>query len=77
MENKSEGFDRANGQGQNHDTVGNVANVDNDALKQNAGDEDKANEKTTEVPYNDTPELENPQPQNSSNKGQGPAGEDL
>ena len=77
MENKSEGFDRANGQGQNHDTVGNVANVDNDALKQNAGDEDKATEKTTEVPYNDTPELENPQPQNSSNKGQGPAGEDL
>jgi hypothetical protein len=34
MENKPEGFDRANGQGQNHDITGNVANVDNDTLKQ-------------------------------------------
>ncbi|AMR33161.1 hypothetical protein A0256_17930 [Mucilaginibacter sp. PAMC 26640] len=77
MENKPEGFDRANGQGQNHDTAGNVANVGNDMLKQNTDDKDKAKEIPTVTPDNDTPELENPKPQSASNKGQGPAGENL
>lgn len=77
MENKPEGFDRANGQGQNHDTTGNVANVDNDTLKQNTDDQDKAQEIPTVTPDNDNEELENPQPQDASNKGQGPSGENL
>ena len=77
MENKPEGFDRANGQGQNHDTQGNVANVGNDTLKQETDNKDLAKEVPTVVPENDTPELENPTDQSASNKGQGPAGENL
>jgi|GEM_PF-2744974 len=82
MENKPEGFDRANGQGQNHDTTGNVANVGNDTLKQNTDDKDKAKEIPTvtpenDTPDNDTPELESREPQKASNKGQGPSGENL
>lgn len=77
MENTPEKFDRANGQGQNHDIEGNVANVDNDSLKQNTDDKDKAKEIPTVTPDNDSPELEHPEPQNASNKGQGPSGENL
>lgn len=83
MENKPEGFDRANGQGKNHDITGNVANVGNDMLKKDVNDKDLAKKVPTVTPEsianipNDTPELENPTAQTSSNKGQGPAGEDL
>ena len=86
MENKPEGFDRANGQGQNHDTAGNVANVGNDTLKQDTDNKDLAKEIPTVTPENDnegvdvdndTPELENPTEQSASNKGQGPSGENL
>ncbi|OOQ59583.1 hypothetical protein [Mucilaginibacter pedocola] len=77
MESVAEKYDRANGQGKNHDGAGNVANVGNDTLKQNINDPDKAKEIPTVVPFNDNPELEDPQPQNASNKGQGPAGENL
>ena len=83
MENKPEGFDRANGQGQNHDITGNVANIGNDTLKNDVNDKDLAKkiptvtpDTETEIP-NDTPELENPTEQTASNKGQGPAGENL
>jgi len=95
MENKPEGFDRANNQGQNHDTAGNIANVNNDTLKQEDNDlakeiptvtpetvaddvaeEGSESDDEEEIP-NDTPELENPQDQTSSNKGQGPGGENL
>ena len=87
MENKPEGFDRANGQGQNHDTAGNVANVGNETLNQETNnDQDLAKEIPTVTPENDnegidvdndTPELENPTDDSSSNKGQGPEGENL
>lgn len=77
MENKSEGFDRANGQGQNHDITGNVANVGNDTLKQDVNDKDLAEKVPTVTPENDNEELETPQPQDASNKGQGPSGENL
>ncbi|MGY4537197.1 hypothetical protein ACVW0P_001613 [Mucilaginibacter sp. UYNi724] len=77
MENKPEGFDRANGQGQNHDTAGNVANVGNDTLKQEKDNNDLAKEIPTVTPDNDNEELENPSDENPSNKGQGPAGENL
>ncbi|MDB5128409.1 hypothetical protein [Mucilaginibacter sp.] len=77
MENKPEGFDRANGQGQNHDITGNVANVGNDTLKQDVDDKDLAKKVPTVTPENDNEELENPTDQTSSNKGQGPAGENL
>ncbi len=84
MENKPAGFDRANGQGQNHDITGNVANVDNETLKYDVNDKDLAKKIPTVTPEtvaadipNDTPELENPTEQTSSNKGQGPAGENL
>lgn len=80
MENKPEGFDRANGQVKNHDITGNVANVGNDMLKKDVNDKDLAKKIPTVTPEsiaNDTPELENPTEQTSSNKGQGPAGENL
>ncbi|MCQ6957356.1 hypothetical protein [Mucilaginibacter aquariorum] len=80
MENKPEGFDRANGQGQNHDIIGNVANVGNDMLKKDVDDKDLAKKVPTVTPEtipNDNPELETPTDQTSSNKGQGPAGENL
>lgn len=77
METTIEKFDRANNQGKNHDIKGNVANVDNETLRQDGADADKAKEILTVTPDNDNEELENPQPQNSSNKGQGPAGENL
>ena len=77
MESTLEGFDRANGQGKNHDTEGNVANVGNDTLKQNTDDKDLAKKVPTVTPDNDNEELENPTDQNPSNKGQGPAGENL
>jgi hypothetical protein len=85
MENKPEGFDRANGQGQNHDTAGNVANVGNETLNQETNnDQDLAKEIPTVTPENDnegidvdSPELENPTDDSSSNKGQGPEGENL
>ncbi|TWR31588.1 hypothetical protein FPZ43_03700 [Mucilaginibacter pallidiroseus] len=95
MENKPEGFDRANNQGQNLDTAGNIANVNNDTLKQEdndlakeiptvtpetvangVADDGSENNEQEETP-NDTPELENPTNQSSSNKGQGPGGENL
>lgn len=86
MENKPEGFDRANGQGQNHDTAGNVANVGNDALKQDTDNQDLAKEIPTVTPENDnegvdvdsdTQETEAQTGQTASNKGQGPSGENL
>lgn len=77
METTIEKFDRANNQGKNHDIKGNVDNVDNETLKQDGADSDKAKEIPTVTPDNDNEELENPQPQNASNKGQGPAGENL
>ncbi|TSD67098.1 hypothetical protein FFF34_006810 [Inquilinus sp. KBS0705] len=77
MENKPEGFDRANGQGQNHDTEGNIANVNNDTLKQDVNDKDLAEKVPTVVPESETPEEDTSTGENSSNKGQGPAGENL
>ena len=76
METIIEKFDRANNQGKNHDIKGNVANVDNETLKP-AADDEKQKEIPTVTPDNDNEDLENPQPQNASNKGQGPAGENL
>ena len=75
METTIEKFDRANNQGKNHDIKGNVANVDNETLKPET--DDKQLEVPTVTPDNDNEELENPQPENASNKGQGPAGENL
>jgi hypothetical protein len=72
-----EKFDRANNQGKNHDIKGNVANVDNETLKPEDDDSEKQQEIPTVTPDNDNEELENPQPENASNKGQGPAGENL
>ncbi|MBD1394742.1 hypothetical protein [Mucilaginibacter glaciei] len=96
MESTLEGFDRANGQGKNHDIKGNVENAGNDMVKReddNSDNKDLAKEILTVTPEtesadgdespadttppNDTPELENPTDQTASNKGQGPAGEDL
>ena len=86
MENKPEGFDRANGQGQNHDTAGNIANVGNDTLNQDTENKDLAQEIPTVTPENDnegldvdsdTQEAESPTEESASNKGKGPAGENL
>jgi hypothetical protein len=86
MENKPEGFDRANGQGQNHDTAGNVENVGNETLKQDNDDKDLAQEIPTVTPENDnegldvdsdTQEAESATEESASNKGKGPAGENL
>ncbi|MFA6083193.1 hypothetical protein [Mucilaginibacter sp.] len=77
MENTLDGFDRANDQGKNHDIKGNVANAGNDTLKKNTDDKDLAKKIPTVTPENDNGELENPTDQSSSNKGQGPAGENL
>ncbi|MEO7215240.1 hypothetical protein [Mucilaginibacter sp.] len=77
METTIEKFDRANNQGKNHDTKGNIANADNDMVKPETDDTEKQMEIPTVTPDNDNEELENPQPQNASNKGQGPAGENL
>ncbi|MBK0379185.1 hypothetical protein [Mucilaginibacter segetis] len=75
METKQEGFDRANAQGKNHDTEGNIANVGNDQLKQNVSDNDLAKKVPTVTPYDNDEVSE--AGQNSSNKGQGPSGENL
>jgi hypothetical protein len=77
MKTTIEKFDRANNQGRNHDIKGNVANVDNETLKPEDDDSEKQQEIPTVTPDNDNEELENPQPENASNKGQGPAGENL
>jgi hypothetical protein len=77
MESTPDGFDRANEQGKNHDTKGNVENVGNDTLKQNTDDKDLAKKIPTVTPENDNGGLENPTDENSSNKGQGPKGENL
>jgi hypothetical protein len=77
MENTPDGFDRANEQGKNHDTKGNVANVGNDTIKQDKDDKDLAKKIPTVTPENDNGDLENPTDENSSNKGQGPQGENL
>lgn len=77
MENKPEGFDRANGQGQNHDTEGNVANVGNDTLKQETDNPDLAKEVPTVTPGNDNEGGGDASEENASNKGQGPSGENL
>lgn len=77
MESTPDGFDRANEQGKNHDTKGNVANVGNDTLKKNTDDKDLAKKIPTVTPENDNEDLENPTDENSSNKGQGPGGENL
>ncbi|MES2266067.1 MAG: hypothetical protein V4520_04880 [Bacteroidota bacterium] len=79
MENKPEGFDRANGQGQNHDTEGNVANVGNDTLKQQTDNPDLAKEVPTVTPDNDNEQAESAgeDAADASNKGQGPSGENL
>jgi hypothetical protein len=95
MENTQGGFDRANGQGQNHDTQGNIENVNNDTLGENTGTDDlsKGSEPNvqdnpddtrveTVVPDNDSgdpgPSTEQGSTdENSSNKGQGPAVENL
>ena len=88
MENKPEGFDRANGQGLNHDTAGNVANVDNDTLKRDDDDDNKdlAKEIPTVTPENDNEGVDvdddaqqpaQSEGQTASNKGQGPSGENL
>lgn len=53
MESTLDGFDRANEQGKNHDTKGNVANVGNDTLKQNTDDKDLAKKIPTVTPEND------------------------
>ncbi|MFD0765377.1 hypothetical protein ACFQZI_10980 [Mucilaginibacter lutimaris] len=77
MENKPEGFDRANGQGQNHDTEGNVANVGNDTLKQQTDNPDLAKEVPTVTPENDNEGGGDTAEDDTSNKGQGPSGENL
>ena len=78
MENKPEGFDRANGQGKNHDTEGNIANLNNETLNENTGDDTElAQEIDTVTPDNDNEDLVNPTDKTTSNKGQGPAGENL
>jgi hypothetical protein len=90
MENKPEGFDRANGQGQNHDTQGNVDNVNNESVRTNTdadelykGGEPNVQDKPddtrveTVVPDNDSGDPGPSSEQNSSNKGQGPSGENL
>ncbi|RFZ85294.1 hypothetical protein DYU05_06775 [Mucilaginibacter terrenus] len=86
MENKPEGFDRANGQGQNHDTAGNVANADNNTLGQNTGT-NEAPEVETVTPDNDAESIAKSNDGSSSsddngggdssNKGKGPSGENL
>jgi hypothetical protein len=89
MENKPEGFDRANGQGQNHDTQGNIENVNNETIRtdtdadesQKGGEpnvQDKPDNTRVEtvVPDNDSGDP-GPSTEESSNKGQGPSGENL
>jgi hypothetical protein len=97
MENQTGGFDRANGQGQNHDTEGNIENVNNENIGPGAaGDDDAAIAKGDEpnvqdkpddtrvetvVPDNDSgdigPSTEEGATEDTSNKGQGPSGENL
>ncbi|WP_454803012.1 hypothetical protein [Mucilaginibacter phyllosphaerae] len=90
MENKTEGFDRANGQGQNHDTQGNVDNVNNENIRTNtdANELDKSGDPSvqdkpddtlvkTVVPGNDNGEPGAPEEEDSSNKGKSPSGENL
>ena len=87
MENKNEGFDRANGQGQNHDTDGNVANADredtgedtevNQDEQANVQDKPDAERVTTVTPANDNDGPPKAGADDSSNKGQGPSGENL
>ncbi|GGH07225.1 hypothetical protein [Mucilaginibacter phyllosphaerae] len=90
MENKPEGFDRANGQGQNHDIAGNVANVANENIRTNTDSDeiDKGSEPNVQDKPDDTrvktvtPGNDNGDPgpdteQDASNKGKGPSGENL
>ncbi|WP_143822960.1 hypothetical protein [Mucilaginibacter sp. MD40] len=90
MENTNGGFDRANEQGQNHDTKGNIENLNNEQVATNTDDneldksevtsvQDKPDDTRvkTVVPGNDNGEPGAPTDENSSNKGQGPSGENL
>lgn len=77
MENKPEGFDRANGQGKNHDTEGNVANLNNDTLNENTGDDSELAQEIETVTPGDGEEGHPDPGEDTSNKGQGPAGENL
>ena len=78
METTPDKFDRANGQGQNHDTQGNIDNAGNDTLGENTGEDTELSKQIpTVTPDNDNEELESPTEQNASNKGQGPSGENL
>jgi hypothetical protein len=90
MENNTGGFDRANDQGQNHDTQGNVENLNNESVRTNTDEnelaksdeanvQDKPDDTRVEtvVPDNDNGDPGAPAEQGSSNKGQGPSGENL
>lgn len=90
MENNTGGFDRANGQGQNHDTQGNVENVNNPNVRTNTDENELAKGQEpnvqnnpddtrveTVVPDNDSGDAGPSTEQGSSNKGQGPSGENL
>ena len=90
MENNTGGFDRANEQGQNHDTQGNIENLNNDNVRTNTDEnelaksdeanvQDKPDDTRVEtvVPDNDNGDPGAPAQENSSNKGQGPSGENL
>ncbi|HEK21826.1 MULTISPECIES: hypothetical protein [unclassified Mucilaginibacter] len=90
MENTNGGFDRANDQGQNHDTKGNIENLNNEQIATNTDDneldksevtsvQDKPDDTRvkTVVPGNDNGEPGPPSSEDSSNKGQGPSGENL
>jgi len=91
MENTPGGFDRANEQGQNHDTQGNIENVNRENIGPGGGDDSelaKGNEPNvqdnpddtrveTVVPDNDSGDPGPSTEENASNKGQGPSGENL
>ena len=97
MENKPGGFDRANGQGQNHDIDGNIENVNKGNIGPGDGEDtdlSKGNQPTEQDKPDDvrvdtvTPDNDSGDPgpstdkgatadQDTSNKGQGPAGENL
>ncbi|MBB5394825.1 hypothetical protein [Mucilaginibacter sp. AK015] len=90
MENNTGGFERANEQGQNHDTKGNIDNLHNQNVRANTDSDelDKGGEPNVQDKPDDTrvktvvPDNDNGGPgpsteENSSNKGQGPSGENL
>jgi hypothetical protein len=90
MENNTGGFDRANEQGQNHDTQGNIDSLHDANVRTNTdenelakGDEPNVQDKPddtrveTVVPDNDSGGPGPSTEENSSNKGQGPSGENL